>query len=655
MAISNEEYLSPKLPWTAWILLLTFVGLSYGEFWARGGYADDFAFLAYSHSHTYWEALLQWGDRFNSRYTQAVLMPALMKAFATQSPPDFHWIGFHLLGLGAFLLALALLGRILALFSAPVPLQLVALFLFALHPVKGEALLWPATIVGYILPATLFTLGAWAYLLSATRSRSSPALIAVAIAMFILGMFAIEQLVVLIPLLVLVRLLSLESNTRQRIAHIAMAVGLIGLFLLATAAGRTSEKLSAFTAPPLAELPSHMFGVLLKASDDLITLPYRYLLDPFYWPDLAESWSAPVVAVLGVAALLTAGILVKVGPCSGNRRGAVPALSTGLLLLLAPLVPFLLLTYYLPVRAMYLPSWGFALVAGGVYCVLADRWKLLRIPLASLFAAVLLSYGMVNLYLQRDFAEFWRFESRFLGQLSALSPTFPDGADVHLFNVPEELGPAPGLVDRFTFHGMLNWIDPARGLEGNTVSDLSDIFDLDALASGKSDLVRPAAGRVALFWLDGQLLPIDQFGISNASARLDKQGGSLLMRDFPLRLSASYRDGYHLELTRLWMGPPGTLAILALRVRSPNPSDRGLRLVLHGIDGSGQVVPLDVSVSDRTGFQWHDDAWERFVPIYRPQRFQRLRLSLSQNGEMFEMTTADTAQQLAGPLRCELF
>ena len=111
-------------------LLITL--LTSSRIWERGGYADDFAFLDYTLSRSYLEAVSQWSSTFNSRFSQGVLLPGIINMLAGDQPGTFNWILYHGLGVAGILLTLYFFYRLLDVVGVPGRIAGLACLLFAL-------------------------------------------------------------------------------------------------------------------------------------------------------------------------------------------------------------------------------------------------------------------------------------------------------------------------------------------------------------------------------------------------------------------------------------------------------------------------------------------------------------------------------------------
>ncbi|MCK4824078.1 hypothetical protein KA005_50460, partial [bacterium] len=357
--------------WCVVILILSTV-ISYGYFWTRGGYGDDFVFLAYSTSHSYGDAVRHWGDSFNSRISQGVVMPLLMKGLAGSNPEGFHWGIFHGIGIIALFLTVFLMNEILRIFNIPWRVRLIACLFFALHPIKNEAIFWPAAIVGYVLPFLVFLFASRIYLARAKQGDETTTSLIVVFILILFSMFSIEQLVPLFSVLVLIRLLFFKAPRIQIMSNLLGLILLAVIFIIVTSSGSTTDRIEQHPFPGIASLPTQIMSVLSNSSVDVLNYPFRILLDSYYWKELLS-------VVIGFDFLLVAISLIflfwllthRVSPenCNPNFTPKMlrPLFLAGFIIWTITLSPFMVTSYYIPNRALYIPLFGFSIMVAVLY------------------------------------------------------------------------------------------------------------------------------------------------------------------------------------------------------------------------------------------------------------------------------------------------
>ncbi len=625
----NRDYATrpPGTHWLTFAAIVLLALLAYGQFWTRGGYADDFSFLAYSARHDLLDAMRLWGETFNSRLAQGVMMPLLHRIGGVDQPLDFHWPLMHGIALAAFLITLWLLDACLRQFRIGWPLRSLMLLLFALAPAKNEALLWPATQVGYIIPTMLFLFAAWRELVTLRRNDSTLPGLLTRHLLFAFTLLAIEQLM---PLYVLfVALCAHAFRGRLRMTRLAVAIMVLVAVAALTFGGKTTERADEFLSVSPAAMPARLPGVLAESLRGFL-LPYADTL--ISEPSLVlETARQPILALS--ALIIVALITVALRACvhTPNARGLVPRqIGIGLVIWIATLSPFVVLSYYLPSRALYLPSLGIWFMTATLLCAACKASPWLR-WLGGIGTSLLLIYFTIaNLYAQQDFAQRWQDTRALAVGLHQLQDKLPRQGELVLVNPVRSHGPAPDLHNRFAFDGLIRWLLPAHDLHGETLRDFSTLFDLPA-QQDPADHWRLTArpGSVPLLRTAARLHAMNTLDLSrNAAPTAPAPGHGVRGVMTVLDAGAEYASGFQIRLGRLIHLPIADLALLEVEINAPTDV-KDLRLILHARQENGRTESLDSSVAKRFGFVRSKGGWRRFIPIAHYSELRGLRMGIS--------------------------
>jgi hypothetical protein len=642
------------LPGTGWQLLLLagiLIALSYGSVTTRGGYADDFAFLAYSSTHSYVDAVLNWSNTFNSRISQGVMMPLLLKGLAGDTPGSINWSVFHAIGLVTFAISVFLLYKIMQLFNLPWQASIVTLLVFSLNPIKNEAVMWPATIVGYIIPLCIFLLATWLFFSDAKhRTETVPGQLLTGL-LFLFSLFAIEQLFPLFILVIAMRLLFFSFSRQQLIIIITTTVVFTAVYILVTFSGKTTERMDPFLNIDTSSLASHTINVLAGSLTDLLAHTPRILLDSYYRANLIEAGQSPAfILTIFTIACLSFVLYHRVGktrhPAAKTEKQLLLLFSAGILVYLATLSPFMVLSYHVAARALYIPSLGIALMSGAgfAYLTLKTRYNWQNILLTGALSILLAMFVLINIFSEKDFARQWTLEQEIIGYVSSVRDSIPDGTELSIFNVPKTYGPSPDFVNRFGFNGIVNWIIPGRNLYGETQNDFSEVFEIPDNPGAVEELtIYPAQGKWLLTWTPAGVVRVTSLKLyntpDNSNTTVEKPDttvethtaapgelyGLVSMPD----QGANYNDSFSVTASTLIQIPQIDVGLLQIHVAGPGASDSKLRLILHARLMNGLVRPYDTSVSLRYGFHPASGGYSKYFFISELSSVEALRISLS--------------------------
>lgn len=642
-------------------MLLSLVIAAYGRVWARGGYSDDFYLLSYSNSQSYLSAMRHWTQEFNSRISHGVIIPLMYRGLSGNSPEAFHWAAFHALGLLAFGLSVYLLDRILRILKVPWRMRTFANLIFVLHPIKTEALLWPAAMTLYVIPLFLFLLGAWLYLGNARQGRETAFSMILPFCLFLFTALSVEQFLPLLAIVVAVRMVLFPRAKLNVFWSLFGFTTISAIFAGLVIFGPTARRLDRHGWIGLAGIPDRIMEVLSLLVAGLIEYRHRTLLDGHHWQVLTESvMSAPFLLGLILLAAL-AWQLWKRGTVDSEDSPwpSIAALGLGGIILIGTISLFFAVNYGLSARGFYIPLLGVALMAGAaldLLCRLFTRaWQ--QAILVGGLLVIAIGCLVVSLVDQNDFSSYWAMEKKLIRQVRSAAGEFPSQARVSLLYFPAPGGVAPGLVDDFTFYRMLEWVAPAKHLAGSSLTDLSEVFRLPSdLAPGETVDLQAPPDHWVLLWSDLehrvirlQTLRLKGF-LADASAESDRlsvqtlpdTGMEALELDAhmaPLSTRPLSEARGSLDATWTMDLPQLDLASFHVRVRAVNEPDYDLRLVVRVDYADGSREYSYTYVSTKLGFIESGGSLEKSVFVSRISKARALEMSVRGLG-----TTLSTLQ-----------
>ncbi len=629
------------------LTLVLLVVFAWGAVDTRGAYADDFVFLAYSARLDWLQSVTDWIDTFNSRLGQALIFPSLLKTFATPDPAAFHWTGLHTLGIVTTAASIVLLDVLLARGGVGLAARLLALGPFAVNPLLAEALLWPATLAGYVFPSFFFLLGTWLYL----ARRSAPLARALAFLLLAIAVLGIEQLA---PLFVLLIAWGLWTHWRAQgrlAAFDATALLLVlGAFVASAVLGKTADRVESFASLTLPEIPARSLGVLTDAGNDLLTHWARLLADPLIRADLADTLTLPAIGMGIALATAWAWLLARAtASTADDTRHPARTVLAGLILFAAALTPFMVVNYYVPPRSLYIPGVGLAIalaipLAGGLRRLSFAA----RAPLIGAGAIALLALLAGTRHAQQDFARQWRDEHALLTALAAAERDATTGSEFVVLGYPDGTGPSPGLRNRFAVNGMVQWLHPGRGFSGDALRDLTEVFGLPEDPADLAGRYTTRATDRAIVWIDGAAKAIDTLMIdapvmdtpTTLHARAESPG--LVARHGALTLEVPV-------LLRIAGSDTG---VLVVRLRAEGLAEGQARVRLAIMDDAGHRHVHDSTVATRFGFRKMADGYQRSVFIPALSQVRTISVALALAG--LPDTPGEARRYPSGALRIEV-
>ena len=572
-------------------------------------------------------------------------MPLLMKVLVGSNPESFHWEIFHAVGILAFLLTVLLMNKILQIFNIPWRVRLIACLFFALHPVKNEAILWPAAIVGYVLPFLVFLFASWIYLVWAKQGRETITSLIVVLILILFSIFSIEQLVPLFSVLVFVRLLFFKPPRIQMMSNILGFILLTAIFAIVTFSGATAERIERHPFPSIASLPTHIMSVLSNSSVGILSYPFRILLDSCYWRELLS-------VVIGfdfllVAILLTFlfWLLIRHFSSESCNLNLTPKMLRALFLVgfiiwIITLSPFMVTSYYIPNRALYIPLFGFSIMVAVLYEYIfqnvGKRWQ--KIALAAGLTGFLGIFVLINIYTQNDFEKEWRVEKQIITYLANTKKEILPNTEINLLNLSYA---SPSLRNDYALNGIAQWIFQGKNISGSTLKNLSEIFSFP-IDFNSSDCIElsPQKNNWVLFWSDDHLVRVKKIHLFHNQNNVPKQIMNVVKAPrgtkqpvdlealvLPLDMSAQY-DNYEVKAKDIIFLKQLDIGLLRISIKGNGIADNRLRLLVHA-NYEGTKLPYDQNVSSRTGFQFQGKECTRDFFIKDFSKLKSLEISLT--------------------------
>ncbi|MEM7254007.1 MAG: hypothetical protein AAF493_21520 [Pseudomonadota bacterium] len=591
-----------------WGLLGLAMLTSYGSVWSRGGYADDFVFVAHVLSEGVWETILEWHRQFNSRLTQGVIIPSLIGLFAGKHPLDFNWSAYHAIGVLCLLLTSAGLYRLMRQFQCPLWIAGVGTVVFALNPIKTSAAFWPATIVGYLIPAAVTVWIASWHLSRVQRDRESGWVLVLVVAGLLVAALSLEQFFLLGLIWFAVRYaFSTKSHGSLIRSVVATVIYVVG-FVAGTALGSTGERAARFASIEMQELPVRALSVITDSTLALFGYAPRILLDDYFRVGVVQA-VMQFEFVLGGAAAVGVAVVIA-GQRGGSQETPISALGlwlvvVGAVIWGATLSIFTLLDYGMPDRVFFVPSLGVALLIAGMFAVVDGGCRSRAVTTGSIamLGIALVFFVLVNQFDQTRAARQWAIQEDVIRAVADEGGELPSASRMTLFNLPATFGPVPGMRDRFSLGGIVDWTYPARRLRASTLTDLSEIF---ALSDPKPlERLDKRTNDVVLLWTHKGVRRVEQ--ITNATVSSGPTGQSttrIALEEFIPSGGARYRDQVplHLTVVRVLHSKAFNFAIISLQISGAPERLRGKKLIVHAHVQAGGIRPQDLTISKANGF-----------------------------------------------------
>ncbi len=633
------------------ILLIILVVISYGDITSRGGYLDDFSFVCYTKSQSYLEAVWNWSQHYNSRISQGVILPGLLTLSDLDKPGTYNWSMFHCIGILAFLVSLFFINRILVVVNVPMRARLVTLLIFALHPVKNQALLWPATIAGYVIPFMIFSLATWFYLARAKMVQEKVWSLLVAFSLILFSVLAIEQLLPLAVFIVVLRLLMFPAERRHLVLNLSGLVVVISSFVASALLGKTAEKVSNRSGLDLLQLVTHAFETSVSAVKRILEHPIQIALDRYYWDALLEAAGNILfpVAVI-VLLILMAVIALRKAECGIDKAPMLKLVlvaACGGLLFLVTLSPLMVVNYYLPLRALYIPLLGAAIVTGAMFEMLWQKcfqnW--LRNTVVALTGGITVVFILINLLDQHGMDKYWSMEKSIIKTLQQIKHEVPSNTEINLYNIPKTVAPVAGIVDYFTFPSITNWVFNDETVTGSTLVDLSDVYPIhETLNVNENVNFATPDDHVVLFWQNNGLTCIEGLQLQKIPStivenykwhQILKIGSTHPEREkihgfyYPVVHEKNYGGGYKIQIKNPIVSSGTDVIFLPTKIKVGSNKNERLRLIVHVKRAGKPVKAYDQSVAYFAGFTAETGGFKKTIIIPEVKDIELISISLS--------------------------
>jgi len=611
-----------------WVLPALAFLACHGMVWLRGGYADDFYFIAHVSERTYLDAVID--SPVFSRWGQAIILPAIYGLVSGVHGDQSYWWIAHAIGVCAFVAALFFIDKAARELRFTYGARLIALTLFALHPLKLQAILWPATIVGYTIPLAALALAAFLSIRMTQREHDLLSSILLACLLLYVSLSLEQYFIVVLAGLFVWMLLNIWQ---RRPPWLPMSLGLIVVagFVSATfLAGSTNERLAGhpITVHGLVE---HLTTVVPRVFQEEIVHSARYLIDPYWWNTLHSLVLSPqfviVLVILGAVSLaLFMSWSRGKDPIAATPMRWIVALSLLFASLwLASWIPFILLDYYIPLRVHLLPLLFFLLIVGLWADWIARQWLSNRVNnvLVIIFFLSTSVMATAALVCETDFRDNWQRTQRIAEHVQSIEPG--DNRFITLIGLPRQLGPAPGFANGFSFPWMLQRIRGSETPTGSTTAELINLFP--GLRQPTTDVALAAETRIWL-WSEalGDLLELDAIEVEkqlNCTPAQSERGAAFAR--LPVELELNDSRGHKLWLEAILHHETANLAILVIRIDRAAGEMLPSTLTVHAVNQKTITVPYDASLDAK---QWDETQMWKSVVVHRFDSLNKLLIGL---------------------------
>lgn len=581
------------------LLVVATVALLYGDISQRGGYADDFVFLRFAQPESLAQAITAWES--NSRWSQKLLVPTVMRLIADPETGRVAWWWVHLASVLALASVAVLLVLVLHQLGFPTAMAAIAALLFAVHPIKDQAVMWPAAVYGYTLPLAAMLIASYWFLRATDRQALSPFAISGILVLSVYSVLSIEQMAPLLILALVVGCWKRRDNRRAVLAGLGIAAASASGVIASLFSGGSADRIARFDSVPFIMLPDRILVIGKAALEALVFAPLRLVFDPYYHGaaiDAALSWR-----FLGVTGAVTAAIaLISRSPhrdsyALAESKSTAWKLVAATAFIAVPVTPLILVNYYLPDRVFFFPALGFSVFIS----VLLVHWPLsARTPLRRIGGQVITGAGLLVCALGvlvhgNAFARYWEQQQVFVAAFEQSEILSSTPEHVYLINFPRTFEPVPSFINDFSFQGIVNWLapTPVNTLQAHAVDDpLAGFSDVASGAGGQHSIVAKE-NSVNLFWIDGRLYHVDRLILDGGNAPRSTQARALHAEIYKLDAAISGNAGNMLATSALLRLPSLDAGILKMRIRVTAPVVRPVRLVIHVVGLNGVIVPHD--------------------------------------------------------------
>ncbi len=309
------------------------------------------------------------------------------------------------------------------------------------------------------------------------------------------------------------------------------------------------------------------------------------------------------------------------------------------------LSPFMVISYYIPNRALYIPLFGFSIMVAVLYEYIfqnvGKRWQ--KITLTAGLTGFLGIFVLINIYTQNDFEKKWRLEKQIITYLASAKKEILPNTEINLLNLPKSYGPSPSLRNDYALNGIAKWVFQGENISGNTLKNLSEIFSFP-IDFNSSDYIElsPPKNNWVLFWSDDHLVRVKKIHLFHNQNNVPKQ----IMNDYqssdprgiiqavdlealvlPLEMNARY-DNYEVKAKDIIFLKQLDIGLLRISIKGNDIADNQLRLLVHA-NYEGTRLPYDQKVSSRTGSQFQGKECTRDFFIKDFSQLKSVEISLS--------------------------
>ena len=502
---------------------------------------------------------------------------------------EVKWWGIHLVSLGMLVIGCCFLYWIFRSCGIPEFPTAACLILFASHPIKAQAVMWPAAILGYIFPFFASVLAISFFLKLSMADRFSLPLFILCALLCIFSVLTIEQILPLLIFSFLGCTLAMPKSMRS----IASGGGLVILSTIAfltSALGRGSvERINRFNTVSFSELPQHLTETTLQSADSLLISPFRLLFDPFFLSQVLDSLFSFQFAI--IILLIAWFCMQHIGTNFSKNGGSILSLVAAMGIIIAPLTPLMLIKYYMPDRVFFYSAIGASLAIGVLAHISLKRLQLFFPRLAVLFIIGLIagSWSLSQLIYSSQFQRYWEAEKKVIHAVSEHVKNFDSIEQIRLINFPRPFGPVPSFVNYYSFQGLVNWEADKTGPSAVATMSFLDGFTLTSREGDDAPILESKAGVINLLWARDDIHPIKRIELSG------KPSGPEAIRGirYPIENKQLKLPSIAVHAEDIIQIPSLDLGIVRLNISHNLTGSAKLHMAVHALNHAGKLTPYD--------------------------------------------------------------
>jgi hypothetical protein len=452
--------------WSYAALVLA-VAVAYGAVWTRGVQGDDLCMCELANARGYWEAVLFWLEKWNSRLFLALTQLGSYRLPWFASPLQAPWFVLHAGVVLAHMAVSCLVFAWLTRADIKPSIALAASLVMAVHPVTFESVVWLAAAYGYVLGTLLAMLAVQAYL-AFERTRRG-AWLGLAVVLAFAASVGIEQYVVILAALAVVHLVRSRTQQPHALAWVPLAVVLgcaavfvalhFGLF------GGTGGRLAKVATTTPADGP----GSLWKLAWFLSPLPAASPYGGVFQVGLGTLQRHVELSVLVALVLVVVGWRVAAAKAWNPavtpswRREHLWLVAAGLAAFAAALLPFAFTGAYGFSRRNLYPALPGVLVAGAVALDGIARSniarRILRFLLPPLVTAGVAVSVVMDIGSQTIMASSWSFHRQLIERIESDADAVRSAGALVVTDIPANPYRAIAMIDNsWAFPCLVRWI-----------------------------------------------------------------------------------------------------------------------------------------------------------------------------------------------------